>query len=146
MKNKIDILIDFDGTVVTHAFPKIGESVGAEKVLRALTDQGHKLILFTMRCDSIRGAHLTAAVEWFKERNIPLYGIQTNPRQSSWTTSPKAYGQLIIDDTALGIPLVNPKGERPYVDWAVVENLLKWKGLLPYQSEWIDNELDKLPY
>lgn len=43
--------IDFDGTVVTHDFPKIGKDIGAVPVLRKLVDNGHKLILFTMRSD-----------------------------------------------------------------------------------------------
>ncbi len=45
------IAIDFDGTCVTHAFPKIGKDIGSVPVLKALTEQGHKIILFTMRSD-----------------------------------------------------------------------------------------------
>ena len=40
--------IDFDGTCVTHEFPNVGKSIGAEKVLKRLTDNGHQLILFTI--------------------------------------------------------------------------------------------------
>lgn len=43
--------IDFDGTVVTHDFPKIGKDIGAVPILKRLVDNGHKLILFTMRSD-----------------------------------------------------------------------------------------------
>ena len=43
------IAIDFDGTCVTHEFPKIGKDIGAIPVLKELTNKGHKLILFTMR-------------------------------------------------------------------------------------------------
>ena len=45
------INIDFDGTCVTHEFPNVGKSIGAEKVLKRLVDNGHQLILFTMRSD-----------------------------------------------------------------------------------------------
>ena len=45
------INIDFDGTCVTHEFPSVGKSIGAEKVLKRLVDNGHQLILFTMRSD-----------------------------------------------------------------------------------------------
>ncbi len=45
----IVINVDFDGTVVTHEFPKIGKDIGAVPVLRELVEHGHKLILFTMR-------------------------------------------------------------------------------------------------
>ena len=48
------INIDFDGTCVTHDFPNVGKSIGAEKVLKRLTDNGHQLILFTMRGDRVR--------------------------------------------------------------------------------------------
>lgn len=142
----MDIVIDFDGTVVTHEFPNIGKDIGAVPVLKELVENGHNLILFTMRSDrkeettisdstilQVTGNFLTDAVNWFRNNEIPLYGIQTNPTQKEWTTSPKAYGQIIIDDAALGCPLKYDKGfaERPYVDWKVVRDVLKWRGVLP---------------
>ena len=123
------IAIDFDGTCVTHEFPNIGRSIGAEKVLKKLTDKGHNLVLFTMRCDDSKyGSVLTQAVNWFHENNIPLYGVQTNPTQKHWTSSPKVYAHLYIDDAALGCPLQQElEGEvtdRPFVDWVAVEQML----------------------
>ena len=47
----MDILIDFDGTVVTHDFPAVGKDIGSVPVLKRLVDNGHRLILFTMRSD-----------------------------------------------------------------------------------------------
>lgn len=135
----MEINLDFDGTCVTHAFPNIGKNIGAQKVLRMLVDKGHRLILFTMRGDKSEntndlniGMFLTDAVNWFKENNIPLYGIQTNPMQHTWTNSPKSYAPLMIDDSALGCPLkydleLSP---RPFVDWVEVERLLVEKGVL----------------
>lgn len=124
----MDIVIDFDGTVVTHDYPRVGKDIGAVPILKELIDRGHKLILFTMRCDK----QLQEAVNWFKDNEIPLYGIQRNPGQDSWTSSPKAYGQLIIDDAALGCPLTNNKqySDRPYVDWESVRFYLFKLGLL----------------
>jgi hypothetical protein len=119
------IAIDFDGTVVTHEWPKIGTDVGAEPILRQLVENGHLLILWTMRS----GPELDAAVEWFKIRDIPLYGANKNPDQH-WSTSPKAYAQLYIDDAALGMPLIRPAGKRPYVDWRAVEAYLEAHGIL----------------
>jgi hypothetical protein len=49
--NPIEICIDFDGTCVTHEFPKVGKDIGAAPVLKELTEKGHRLILFTMRSD-----------------------------------------------------------------------------------------------
>jgi len=138
------INIDFDGTCVTHEFPKVGKSIGAEKVLKRLVDNGHQLILFTMRSDrhaptpvidatiqNVTGNFLTEAVEWFKKNDIELYGIQSNPTQNNWTTSPKSYAELIIDDTALGCPLIYDfeVSEKPFVDWESVEYYLHNMGL-----------------
>lgn len=137
----MDIVIDFDGTVVTHEFPKIGKDIGAVPVLRELVNKGHNLILFTMRSDvespksddetiiAEPGNYLTDAVNWFKENDIPLYGIQRNPTQDSWTSSPKAYGQIIIDDAALGCPLKLDKkiSERPFVNWKLIRLILEHK-------------------
>ena len=113
-KQEIIIAVDFDGTCVTHTYPQIGRVIGAEKVLRRLVDEGYKLILWTMRS----GESLSDAVNWFSDKGIRLYGIQTNPEQASWTSSPKAHAHLYIDDAALGAPLKKGlPGERPYIDW-----------------------------
>lgn len=136
----MQIGIDFDGTCVTHEYPEIGKDIGAIPVLKSLVANGHLLILFTMRSDrevktNIGTYHeffLSDAVEWFKENDIPLYGIQTDPEQGLWTDSPKAYANLYIDDAALGCPLVFPKNsnERPYADWETIRKMLKEKGLI----------------
>ena len=130
--------IDFDGTCTTHEFPNVGKDIGAIPVLKKLVKNGHKLILFTMRSNvenpqstdpnivNKRGNYLDDAINWFKENDIPLYGIQTNPTQNTWTTSPKAYCQLYIDDAGLGCPLLfdDRKSERPFVNWKAVEKYL----------------------
>ena len=115
------VAVDFDGTCVTHEYPKVGRLIGAEKVLARMANSGMKIILWTMRSDE----RLADAVKWFEDRSIPLYGVNSNPDQSSWTNSPKAYAKLYIDDAALGAPLcLGMKGERPYVDWGKVEVML----------------------
>lgn len=125
------IVVDFDGTCVTHDFPRIGFPIGSVPVLKKLVDAGHKLILFTMR-SNYKGSTLDQAVDWFKNNDIPLFGIQTNPTQSHWTQSPKAYGHLIIDDAAFGCPLKMEKSlsDRPFVDWVAVEKGLKEMNLI----------------
>lgn len=143
-KNSINIILDFDGTVVTHDFPRIGKDIGAVPVLKELIKQGHHLILFTMRSDvenptsnhpeiiALPGNYLSEAVAWFESHDIPLYGIQTNPTQHTWTTSPKAYGHLTIDDSAIACPLKFDKNisDRPFVCWNTIELLLKERGIL----------------
>ncbi len=139
VKDTFDILIDFDGTCTTHDFPRVGKDIGAAPVLRKLVENGHKLILFTMRCDDYKrpngvvgGKFLTDAVNWFKTNEIPLYGIQSNPTQKHWTSSPKAHGNLIIDDTSLGCPLKIDLelSDKLFIDWELVEIWLTNNGLI----------------
>ncbi len=141
----ITIAIDFDGTCVTHEFPNIGKDIGAIPVLKSLVEHGHQLILFTMRSDveeprsydkeiiANAGMYLSDALIWFEQNGIKLHGVQKNPSQHEWTTSPKAYAQLYIDDAALGCPLIygnfgeNGEGgyfDRPHVDWVAVREIL----------------------
>lgn len=136
------IAIDFDGTCVTHEFPNVGKDIGAVPVLKKLSDAGHKLILYTMRSNveapksddynivPIAGQYLEHAVAWFNHNGIPLFGIQENPTQKTWTHSPKCYAEMYIDDAALGCPLIFTQNERPYVDWNTVEKILCEKGLI----------------
>ncbi len=144
----MDILIDFDGTCTMHDFPRVGKTVpGAVETLKKLVAAGHRLILFTMRSNKdtvevdmsqveedfvpIPGNYLDDAVNWFKRNRIPLYGVQSNPTQSTWTSSPKAYGQMMIDDSAVGCPLASMPGvKRKFVDWYAVQFILESKGLL----------------
>lgn len=121
--------LDFDGTVCTHEFPKIGKDIGAIPVLRRIIDKGHKIILFTMRGNK-GGSTLDDAINWFRENDIPLYGVNSNPNQWSWTSSPKPYCNLYIDDAALGGPLINNGSSRPYVNWNEVENILESYGII----------------
>lgn len=121
------IALDFDGTCTTHDFPRIGADIDSIPVLKKLVSNGHKIILFTMRSNSSQGDYLTDAVQWFKDNDIPLYGVQAHPTQHSWTSSPKCYANLIIDDTGLGVPLKEDStvSNRPFVDWSKVEILLE---------------------
>lgn len=126
----IVIGVDFDGTCVTHEYPKVGQEIGASYVLRLLTDAGHKIILNTMRSHS-EGEVLNDAINWFKKHNIPLYGVNENPTQKEWTSSPKPYANLYIDDAALGCPLCTWKdNERPFVNWLTVLKTLVKMGLI----------------
>lgn len=140
----MDICIDFDGTCVAHEYPDIGKDIGAIPVLKELVVKGHRLILFTMRSDrkkkkKVDGQEviveenvLTEAVRWFADNGIPLYGVQKNPTQRFWTSSPKAYGHLYIDDAALGCPLIldDPNSDRPYIDWVRIREMLVENGVL----------------
>ena len=122
------IAIDFDGTCVTHDYPRIGKEIGATKVLKRLVEAGHKLILNTMRSDK----ELHDAVNWFKKNGIELYGVNENPTQKRWTNSPKVYAHMYIDDAAFGCPLINAPelSNRPFVDWDSINRQLIQKGII----------------
>jgi hypothetical protein len=116
------IAVDFDGTVVDHCYPNIGQTVpNAVETLKALVATGHDLILYTMR----DGKELEDAIRWYTNNNIPLFGIQKNPTQHTWTGSNKCYANLYIDDAAFGAPLVaRPGFNRASIDWDVVAKRL----------------------
>lgn len=121
------IAIDFDGTCVTHDYPYMGSDIGAVPVLKELADAGYRLVLHTMRSGKLE----KEAVQWFKKNDIPLFGINSNPEQKSWTSSPKVYADLYIDDAALGVPLTTSQTSvRPYVDWVKVREWLVNEGYL----------------
>lgn len=138
------IAVDFDGTCVTHEFPYVGKEIGAAEVLKELTGKGHKIILFTMRShpegidqnrtiggDIISNNTLQDAIDWFKKHDIPLFGVNENPTQKGWTSSPKPYAHIYIDDAALGVPLKKDSlSEKPYVDWDIVKYHLHAKNIL----------------
>lgn len=144
LKNNLIVAVDFDGTCVTHEYPEVGKDIGAVPVLKKLVENGHQLMLWTMRGTKPVGDRdtLLEAVQWFEKNNIPLWGINENPDQhrSQWTNSHKQYAQLYIDDAALGCPLktdyvifkgmeTEPIG-RPYVNWVEVERMLTEKGII----------------
>lgn len=151
-------LIDFDGTCVPF-LPEVGYTevdTGAERVLKLLIKSGHSLVLWTVRNRSrnnplnyISGkfrteTSLDEAEKWFKERDIPLLGVNEVPGEEDVVGySRKILGDFLIDDTAIGIPLAY--GEVYYysytteemktikthcVDWNRVEEFLREQKLI----------------
>ena len=116
------IAVDFDGTVVKHRYPHLGgELVNATDVLKRLVKAGHKLILLTMR----DGDRLEQARQWFKDRDVYIWAVNENPDQKNWTSSPKIYADIYIDDLALGCPMDIYKHG---VDWEEVRVMLNNRG------------------
>lgn len=108
--------VDFDGTVVEHRYPEIGKVVpGAMETLRYVVAKGAKLILWTVR----DGAELEQAVEFMAKNGVPLFGVNENP--TGFSSSPKAYCHVYVDDCAIGCPLIPAtETKRRMVDWRVV--------------------------
>lgn len=128
MSQKMIIAVDFDGTCVEHDYPNIGLDVeGAVETLRMLNQRGHRIILYTMRS----GEKQEKAVKWFKDRKIALWAVNENPEQREWTSSPKPFADIYIDDSALGCPIMFIDGvRRPVVNWAKVREMLEYNDVL----------------
>ena len=95
------IAIDFDGTIVEHAYPAIGkEMLFAFETLKALQKKGHKLILWTFR----RGKELDEAVEYCRQNGVEFYAVNKNYPEEEWNddVSRKIQADIFIDDRNLG--------------------------------------------
>jgi hypothetical protein len=95
------IAVDFDGTIVEHAYPKIGnEMLFAFATLKALQLKGHKLILWTFR----DGQTLTEAVEYCKKNGVEFYAVNKNypEEQFDLSMSRKINADIFIDDRNIG--------------------------------------------
>lgn len=116
------IAIDFDGTICKHVYPQVGDpNPHALEVIHRIQAAGHQIILWTMRS----GQSLGDACDYLWKNGVTLFGINENPEQHVWTTSPKCFAHLYIDDAAAFCPLVEPENERAYVDWFIVEKWLE---------------------
>jgi hydroxymethylpyrimidine pyrophosphatase-like HAD family hydrolase len=106
MSNKV-LCIDFDGTLVEHAFPLIGEPMpGAFEVLKELKAAGYRLILWTCREDDHRRQYLREAVRFCKENGVEFDAvnetIQEEEFRSDGVELRKPYCRYFIDDRNLG--------------------------------------------
>ncbi|KKN10323.1 hypothetical protein LCGC14_1037610 [marine sediment metagenome] len=101
MNNKLIIAIDFDGTIVDHRYPDIGEpKPNVVNVLKRLLNEGHTLIIWTCR----GGSELIAVYEWLKLRKLQdiLVNVNVPYEQINFQPSPKIYADMYIDDRNLG--------------------------------------------
>lgn len=124
-RKQFTICLDFDGTFVYHEFPKLGGVIpGAADWVRRWIDAGARIVLWTIRDnDHATGKKfLQDAVDLLMQNGIDLYGVNSNPSQSDWSRSPKAYCNLYVDDAAFGAPLSTDKTicSRPFLNWDIV--------------------------
>lgn len=111
------IAIDFDGTIVEHNYPEIGdERPFATDTLRMLIADHHRLILWTVR----EGKLLEDAVQWCRERGVEFYAVNRDYPEENGTVnnnnfSRKLKADIWIDDRNIGgIP-----------DWGEIYQLIK---------------------
>ena len=118
------IAVDFDGTIVRHRYPKIGEEIPfATDTLRMLISERHRLILWTVR----EGRLLDEAIEWCKARGVEFYAVNRDfPEEDSTGSgfSRKIKADLFIDDRNFGgLP-----------DWGTIYHRIRAGKAL--QSDW----------
>lgn len=95
------IAIDFDGTIVEHKYPAIGEELlFAFDTLKALQKQGHQLILWTYRA----GKELDEAVEYCRQNGVIFYAVNKSYPEEVFdsTISRKIDCDMFIDDRNFG--------------------------------------------
>ena len=97
------IAVDFDGTIVEHRYPSIGKELPfAIDTLRKLAEEGHRLILWTVR----EGQYLDEAVEFCRSRGLEFYAINRDypeeVQEHNHHFTRKLKADLWIDDRNLG--------------------------------------------
>lgn len=97
------IAIDFDGTIVEHKYPAIGRELPfAIETLKKLSDERHKLILWTVR----EGKLLDEAIAFCRERGLEFYAVNRDyPEEEKGGNnhfSRKLKADVFIDDRNLG--------------------------------------------
>jgi hypothetical protein len=97
----LKIAVDFDGTIVEHAYPEIGkEKLFAFRTLKELEKKGVKLILWTIRA----GKELDEAVEYCRKNGVEFYAVNKNYPEEvpDETVSRKINADIFIDDKNVG--------------------------------------------
>ncbi len=100
-KDKLIIAVDFDGTIVEDGYPGIGEPrIFAFETLKRLQEDGHRLILWTYRCNY----RLDEAVEFCKENGIEFYAVNKSFPEEEFNgdVSRKIMADLFVDDRNIG--------------------------------------------
>ncbi|MDO6760321.1 hydrolase [Tamlana sp. 2_MG-2023] len=99
--NQLIIAVDFDGTIVEDAYPKVGKPmIFAFETLKKLQEDGHRLILWTYRC----GSRLDDAVKFCEENGIVFYAVNNSFPEEEYdnSVSRKINADLFIDDRNVG--------------------------------------------
>ena len=135
--NLLTIYLDFDGTVVEHAYPEIGAlNPRSFAVIRKLQNAGHRIILNTYRADLADGS-LQAALNFLNDINKELLPIaectelKIQPPAWNWEKTLEE-GILYIDDVCDGTPMIRnialPFGMM--VDWKTLEEWFTDQGII----------------
>lgn len=120
----VKIAVDFDGTIVEHAYPQIGkEKLFAFQTLKQFNKMGANLILWTFRT----GRELDEAVEFCRKNGVEFYAINKNYPEEVFneTISRKIDADIYIDD----------KNAGGFPGWSEI-----WQMLNPFELQQIEAE------
>ena len=97
------IAVDFDGTIVEHKYPAIGEERPfAIDTLKLLQKEQHKIILWSVR----EGKLLEEAVDWCRVHGLEFYAVNRDYPEETTDNNPhfsrKVKADIFIDDRNLG--------------------------------------------
>lgn len=130
------VVIDFDGTIVEHAFPHIGEPLPlAFEVIKEIKEAGYKIILWTCREDDsqlVHNSYLTHAVEFCRQNGVEFDAVNESIPSEDFRpegfTLRKPYAMFHIDDKNFG----------GFPGWHIVRKVLIEKHTL--KVEWKTTE------
>lgn len=112
----LTIAIDFDGTIVEHAYPRIGAiKEYAIETMKALKTEGHRIIIWSCRW----GRKEEEMIEFLEKNGIP-YDTINEPTDTDLEVDEgfyecrKVYADLYIDD----------KGVFPATRWDLIAKAL----------------------
>ena len=111
------IAVDFDGTIVEHAYPKIGRPIPfAIDVLKKLQSEcHHQLVLWSVR----EGKLLDEALEYCRERGLEFFAVNSRYPDEEYDPAHSARKldvDMFIDDRNVGgLP-----------DWGVIYRMVKY--------------------
>ncbi len=109
-RKSLTLAVDFDGTIVSHAYPNIGEPIkNAKDVMERLIKRGHKIVIWTAR----NGKDLEKVKTWLMQNNYPFECINKNIINAPYRPWPKIYADLVIDDRNIG----------GLLDWLEIEQI-----------------------
>ena len=121
MRKSLLIAVDFDGTIVEDAYPRVGKPMPfALETIKMLQADGHRIILWTYR----NGKALQDAEEFMIKSGIPPYAVNRSyPEEESHPNdvSRKINADVFIDDRNFGgfpgwgaiYQKLNIEGEKP---------------------------------
>lgn len=118
------IAVDFDGTIVEHAYPGIGAPVGgALDTLKYFKEGlGCKIVLWSCREP---GAGLEEAVEYCRTNKLVFDAVNENVQEMGLLAVHKICADFYIDDRGGGRLMMGRTGNMTPAEWALIRETIE---------------------